>query len=129
MKNKEKGAEKNTTNELKESSGWTPERRRLQAERIRQRKPWLHSTGPRTAAGKAVSSRNALVHGMRSRARRVLCYLLRVQRDFVRNLNAFGVAHSPFLSLPRPEIDGTLAPTPLPVYSFAAIQHGRTSSC
>ncbi len=89
MKNKEKDAEKNMTNELKKSPGWTPERRRRQAERIRRQRPWLHSTGPRTAAGKAVSSHNALIHGLRSRARRVLCLLLRVQRDFVRNLNAF----------------------------------------
>ena len=46
--------------------GWTPERRARQAERIRQWKPWEKSTGPRTEAGKATSSQNALVHGERS---------------------------------------------------------------
>ncbi len=41
------------------SSGWTPERRAKQAEAIRRNKPWLRSTGPRTAEGKAIASRNA----------------------------------------------------------------------
>lgn len=40
-------------------SAWTPERRARQAERIRQTRPWEHSTGPRTPEGKAVSSQNA----------------------------------------------------------------------
>ena len=30
-------------------------------------KPWTRSTGPRTPDGKAVSSRNALKHGLRSK--------------------------------------------------------------
>jgi hypothetical protein len=38
---------------------WTPERRALQAALIRLVKPWSKSTGPRTAAGKAVASKNA----------------------------------------------------------------------
>jgi hypothetical protein len=41
------------------SSAWTAERRALQAMRIRLWRPWEHSTGPRSAAGKANSSRNA----------------------------------------------------------------------
>jgi hypothetical protein len=40
-------------------NAWTPERRARQAEIIRNTKPWLSSTGPRTGVGKAVSSRNA----------------------------------------------------------------------
>jgi len=39
---------------------WTPERRAKQAETIRRTKPWEHSTGPRTEAGKQTSSRNAV---------------------------------------------------------------------
>ena len=39
---------------------WTPERRARQAEIIRRTKPWTRSTGPRTVAGKARSSQNAL---------------------------------------------------------------------
>lgn len=37
--------------------------REASRERILRVKPWLRSTGPRTAAGKARSSRNALQHG------------------------------------------------------------------
>jgi hypothetical protein len=40
-------------------AAWTPERRARQAEIIRQAKPWEQSTGPKTQAGKAASSRNA----------------------------------------------------------------------
>jgi hypothetical protein len=42
-------------------SAWTRERRARQAEIIRCTKPWLRSTGPRTAAGKAKSSQNAMI--------------------------------------------------------------------
>ena len=40
-------------------TGCTEERRRKQAEAIRQWKPWEKSTGPKTPEGKARSSRNA----------------------------------------------------------------------
>ena len=45
------------------SNGWTPERRAQQAERIRQQKPWLHSTGPKSEEGKAKVARNAYKGG------------------------------------------------------------------
>jgi hypothetical protein len=38
---------------------WSPETRAAQAARIRARRPWLRSTGPRTVEGKRRSSRNA----------------------------------------------------------------------
>lgn len=38
---------------------WTPERKQRQRELIQTWKPWLKSTGPRTAAGKAKVARNA----------------------------------------------------------------------
>lgn len=41
------------------SSAWTPERRAKQAEAIKRWRPWDQSTGPKTDAGKAASSRNA----------------------------------------------------------------------
>lgn len=48
------------------ANGWTPERRARAAELIRTWRPWEKSTGPRTDAGKAASSTNALKHGARS---------------------------------------------------------------
>jgi hypothetical protein len=41
------------------ASTWTAERRARQSAVIRQSQAWLRSTGPRTPAGKARSSRNA----------------------------------------------------------------------
>ena len=41
------------------ANGWTPERRARQAAQILTWRPWSRSTGPRTAEGKARSSRNA----------------------------------------------------------------------
>lgn len=41
------------------ANGWTDERRARQAALIHNWKPWKHSTGARSAAGRAVSSRNA----------------------------------------------------------------------
>jgi hypothetical protein len=49
-------------------NGWTPERRARQALAIRRWQPWRRSTGPKTEAGKARVTRNALRHGYRSRA-------------------------------------------------------------
>lgn len=40
-------------------NGWTPERRKRQAELIQNWKPWANATGPRTAKGKARTARNA----------------------------------------------------------------------
>ncbi len=43
---------------------WTPERRQHQRGVIYASKPWLKSTGPRTAAGKAKVARNAYSGGL-----------------------------------------------------------------
>ncbi len=48
-------------------TGWSPERRARQATRIRLWAPWAKSTGPKTAAGKARSAKNARKHGLRGR--------------------------------------------------------------
>lgn len=45
---------------------WTKEQRESQRQKIQQWKPWQSSTGPKSAEGKAASSKNALVHGLRS---------------------------------------------------------------
>lgn len=42
---------------------WTPEQRKEQSLKIRQWKPWEHSTGAKTLAGKAIASRNAFKGG------------------------------------------------------------------
>jgi len=38
---------------------WTPEQRLIQSRKLRERRIWLKSTGPRTENGKSISSRNA----------------------------------------------------------------------
>lgn len=45
---------------------WTPEQRQRQREAIKRWKPWERSTGPQSLGGKLKSSRNAMVHGLRS---------------------------------------------------------------
>jgi hypothetical protein len=49
------------------ANGWTEERRKRQAERIRDWQPWERSTGPVTEEGKAKSAGNSRKHGLRSR--------------------------------------------------------------
>ena len=66
---------------------WTLEQRRQQANRIQQTRPWELSTGPRSDAGKQVSSRNADKGGVRIAMRRFgrnLTALLEQQRGLVR---------------------------------------------
>ena len=50
-------------------NGWTQERRKRQAELIKNWKPWAHSTGPRTVEGKAKVARNADRGGTRAMLR------------------------------------------------------------
>ena len=61
---------------------WTPEQRAAAAERARKSKPWLRSTGPKTAAGKARCARNALKHGYYSAASRAKRAFHRAHRAF-----------------------------------------------
>lgn len=42
---------------------WPAKRREKQAENCRKTAPSAHATGPKTAAGKAAASQNALKHG------------------------------------------------------------------
>ncbi len=53
------------------SNGWTPERRARQRAAIQRWQPWARSTGPRTATGKALSSKNADKGKVRSTLREV----------------------------------------------------------
>jgi hypothetical protein len=54
---------------MNRASGWTVERRQRQREAIRNWRPWQQSTGPRSAAGKTRSSRNADRGGRREALR------------------------------------------------------------
>ncbi len=65
---------------------WTDEARVLQAEKIRQLKPWLKTTGPKTEEGKENSSRNAMKHGMRSELAKELRQTLRQQAQILKGL-------------------------------------------
>lgn len=66
------------------ANGWTPERKARMAELIRTWRPWEHSTGPRSAEGKARAARNADRGGRRTKLRemvRAVGDLLRQQRE------------------------------------------------
>ena len=64
---------------------WTPARRAAQAARCCKTRPFDHATGPKTAMGKAASSRNALKHGLYGADAQALRALLRVHKDFLRS--------------------------------------------
>lgn len=61
---------------------WTPAERQRQAELIKQWQPWKHSTGARTAEGKAKVSRNAFKGGFRANLQS-MARLLREQKQFI----------------------------------------------
>ena len=71
-------------------AGWSPERRARQAALIRNWAPWRRSTGPKTEAGKARCSKNALRHGLRSGARirelQRIRYVLRLSAENIKRV-------------------------------------------
>lgn len=70
----------------RKATGWTPERRARQAELIRAWRPWEHSTGPRTEAGKAACARNAYRGSLDQeirRARKEVNALMRRARELL----------------------------------------------
>ena len=67
---------------------WTARQRKAQAEAIRRSRPWEKSTGPRTTAGKAKASQNALRHGVRSQVVKEYRRVVRENRRF----NLFDIA-------------------------------------
>ena len=71
------------------ANGWTETRRKRQAEAIKRWRPWEHSTGPRTPAGKTRVSRNAYRGGQREKLRglaRQFSALIREQRNVLQDL-------------------------------------------
>jgi hypothetical protein len=65
---------------------WTDNDRLKQAERIRNQKPWLKSTGPRTISGKRASSLNAYRHGHYTTEMKQILLYLRLQKKYIATL-------------------------------------------
>jgi hypothetical protein len=59
-------------------ANWSIEQRKAAAKRARLNRPWLYSTGPRTAEGKRASSRNSYKHGHYSCERQFIRFYLRL---------------------------------------------------
>lgn len=56
---------------------------------LSQRKPWLASTGPRTATGKRAAARNSLKHGAGSLAfKAALAYCAAIEKALAASVNA-----------------------------------------
>ena len=71
--------------------GWTLERRNRQAELIRQWKPWVKSTGPKSQEGKQRVARNAWRGGYRQQLRALTKTVnaeIRKARELVSNCTA-----------------------------------------
>jgi len=73
---------------------WTPEQRLIQSRKLRERKIWLKSTGPRTLEGKSVSSRNARHDDYENRMaqKSEMCHIkayLRTQKTYVDLIRLF----------------------------------------
>lgn len=69
------------------SKSWTAERRAKHAQWMKDNKPWLKSTGPKTDAGKEMAKMNALKHGLRGADYREVLRLLKQQAAFIKSLN------------------------------------------
>ena len=65
---------------------WTQQERKQQSQLIQLWKPWQHSTGAKTKAGKFNASRNAFKGGFRQTLKE-LRQLLRAQKQGVEALN------------------------------------------
>ena len=70
-------------------NGWTPERRRRQAQAIHRWQPWTHSPGAKTPEGKATSARNAYKGGFTAQLRALKAQtnqMLKAQKNMVERL-------------------------------------------
>lgn len=83
---------------------WTPERRARAAEVARRVQPWRRSSGPKTPAGKAISSKNGYRDGMREQLAALHSKGRAIMKDFdaaCRELAKDGLDFaSPFLARP-----------------------------
>lgn len=62
---------------------WTKEAREKQSAMMRRLKPWLKSTGPKTAAGKAKAAKNSYKTGRYAKPARAIRRHLRDARGFL----------------------------------------------
>ena len=67
------------------SHGWSLERRKKQAELIRNWRPWNSARGPTTYWGKEISKMNALKHGQYSAEERATRNAMRTQLKLAKN--------------------------------------------
>ena len=69
---------------------WTPEQRLEQSRKLRDRQIWLKSTGPKTAEGKSISSRNACksCYAERIEMKQIKRYL-RTQKSYTDLINFY----------------------------------------
>jgi hypothetical protein len=65
------------------TTGWPPKRRKEYSERMKKARIWQSSTGPRTAEGKAVASKNRLSHGTYAGVWLLVREALRAQRQLI----------------------------------------------
>lgn len=68
---------------------WTEEQRAQQSLKIRQRQPWQHSTGAKTAEGKSISARNAFTGGLMQNIKTLskqLNSLMREQKQSIKDI-------------------------------------------
>jgi|GEM_PF-6512093 len=100
----------------KPAKGWSKERRAAQAARCKAQQPWRHSTGPKTARGKALSARNATRHGYRSKAWlaevarcRKLFRLLKIYMRVLRSCAHKGFSPVPYICVLRRNLPSTSA--------------------
>ena len=82
-------ADKHPAKLRRSEAGWTPERRARHAAAIRRWAPWTKSTGPKTAAGKARSSRNAAKPHLKSSPDRLLQSALKRQKRYLADIARF----------------------------------------
>jgi hypothetical protein len=73
-------------NKAKKRRAYPAKYRAERAQLIRKTRPWERASGPKTRAGKAASSRNALKHGLHSADIEALRKLLRQQAARLRAL-------------------------------------------
>ena len=112
-------ADKHPAKRQRSEAGWTPERRARHAAAIRRWAPWTKSTGPKTAAGKARSSRNAAKPHLKSSPDRLLQSALKRQKRYLADI-------ARFLDLQKKSCKNELLKRPLKTRRKKLVKEGRS---